>query len=579
MNERTSEQGLAANRLQLGDFVLDLLAGELLTADGRLAGLRRQALEVLLLLGTRAGQVVSKDELMQRVWPGLVVGDGSLTQAIADIRRVLGDQEHQLVRNVARRGYLLEAQPVVQASTAVEAMLPAGTGSGPPVNASAAAAGAARPAADAYHRRVWAAALAALAVMLVMGGAILLPRDAPTPQRSIAVLPFESAADAAEAWFVDALTADLTTELGRSSAFFVIGHGSLRGYRGRIADPREVAREFGVRHIVTGRVRRDGERVQLDVTMVDGHSGQQLWTQRRQIGRGELETSIADMAGGLARSLQIELTARAVRARRPMSTAESQADDLAMQGMALFTRRLDASDLEQAQALFEQALALNPNSVRALAGTSVVAGMSAIYGLAADRAAAVQQAEQALVRLEALDPASPMTLRARGTVLNLRAEWPALLGVGDELVAQFPNEAPAHATRCSALLRLGSFDDSIAACERAIRISPGDSRVPVLRAHIGFNLVLAGRPTDAVPHLRAMVQAQPRFVPFYSLLLAVALADSGQRDEARAIVQRFIADYPAFRAERINANWRASDARFVAGRERIVAAVRELGLP
>jgi DNA-binding winged helix-turn-helix (wHTH) protein len=107
MNERVSSEEVAANRLRLGSCVLDLVAGELLTNDGQLAGLRRQALDVLLVLGRRVGQVVGKDELMQRVWPDVVVGEGSLTQAIADIRRTLGDADHRLVRNVARRGYLL----------------------------------------------------------------------------------------------------------------------------------------------------------------------------------------------------------------------------------------------------------------------------------------------------------------------------------------------------------------------------------------------------------------------------------------------------------------------------------------
>ena len=97
----------AANRLELSGFVLDLNRGELLTPEDQLAGLRKQALDVLLVLGARAGQVVSKDELMNRVWPDVVVGEGSLVQAIGDIRRVLGDTGHRLIRNVARRGYML----------------------------------------------------------------------------------------------------------------------------------------------------------------------------------------------------------------------------------------------------------------------------------------------------------------------------------------------------------------------------------------------------------------------------------------------------------------------------------------
>jgi DNA-binding winged helix-turn-helix (wHTH) protein len=104
--DRAAEAPLA-HRLHLSGFVLDLAAGELLTADHQLAGLRKQALDVLLLLGARAGQVVTKEELMRSVWQDVVVGDGSLAQAISDIRRVLGDADHRLVRSVARRGYML----------------------------------------------------------------------------------------------------------------------------------------------------------------------------------------------------------------------------------------------------------------------------------------------------------------------------------------------------------------------------------------------------------------------------------------------------------------------------------------
>lgn len=107
MNDATSHPRAALAKLQLGGFVLDVGAGELRGPDQRLAGLRRQALELLLVLGRRAGQVVGKDDLMELVWPDVVVGEGSITQAIAEVRRALGDTEHRLVRNVARRGYML----------------------------------------------------------------------------------------------------------------------------------------------------------------------------------------------------------------------------------------------------------------------------------------------------------------------------------------------------------------------------------------------------------------------------------------------------------------------------------------
>lgn len=98
----------SVDRIRLGGFVLDLTRRELLTQSGSPAPLRHKALEVLLMLATHAGHVVSKDDLLGRVWPSVVVTEDSLTQAIAEIRRCLGDTQHRWIRTVVRRGYCLQ---------------------------------------------------------------------------------------------------------------------------------------------------------------------------------------------------------------------------------------------------------------------------------------------------------------------------------------------------------------------------------------------------------------------------------------------------------------------------------------
>jgi len=128
MNERTSAASQTSTRLPLGDCTLDLGAGELLTGQGDLAPLRRQALDVLLVLGRRAEHVVTKDELLSLVWPDVVVGEGSLSQAIFEARRALADDQHRLVRTVARRGYMLvpndRQRPVAEPEPTPEHDLP-----------------------------------------------------------------------------------------------------------------------------------------------------------------------------------------------------------------------------------------------------------------------------------------------------------------------------------------------------------------------------------------------------------------------------------------------------------------------
>ena len=105
MREQELDTG---SRLRLAGCVLDLQARELRSADDRPIELRPKALDVLLILAEHAGRVVEKSTLMKRVWPGVVVGDDSLTQTVVEIRRALGDFERQVLRTVARRGYRLQ---------------------------------------------------------------------------------------------------------------------------------------------------------------------------------------------------------------------------------------------------------------------------------------------------------------------------------------------------------------------------------------------------------------------------------------------------------------------------------------
>ena len=245
---------------RLGSFVLDLAAGELLSADRQPAGLRKQALEVLLVLGRRAGQVVSKDELMDQVWPDVVVGEGSLTQAIADVRRAFGDTEHRLVRNVARRGYMLVPDAALD--------------------------------------------------------------DAPA--LSIAVMPFDVEGDAeASDWLADALHGDLVSELSHLHDVVVIARETSATYKGKPVDPRQIARELRVRYIVRGSLRYEGTVIRLNLTLVDGGNSVQLWAEPFVVERARLPQALAELAVQIVLVLRPELYRSAVERRAELSALGS----------------------------------------------------------------------------------------------------------------------------------------------------------------------------------------------------------------------------------------------------------------
>ena len=565
----------ADQRIAVGAFLLDLGRGELLDADGRPAGLRAQALKLLLVLGEQAGRVVSKDELQRRVWGDVVVTEDSIVQAVGDIRRLVGDDGHTLLRNVPRRGYLLDAPPA---------------GAAAPPAADTAVASPATPAAAAPNpgkrRRAWVVAVAALA--LALGAIGVLTRAPPVAPRSLAILPFESDDPAAaDAWFVDAITADVHTTVARwPPGLALIGRGTMQRYQGQHADPRAVGNELGVAHVLTGRVRRDGERVRIVVEMVETAGGRVVWTQPFAIDRAQLPGSIGDIAGGIAKALAIEIGDIVTERGRRLGAAQADSDDLAMRGWSVQLKGISPANFALARQYFEQAVARDPQSIRGLGGISMTHSMDVSFTWSNDVPRSLALSQEALERLEALDPQAHMTLLARASHRLSVGDWLGQFEVAEALLRNFPHDPTSHHHRCSSLLRLGRFDESIAACARAIRISPNESRTPIWNGLIGMNEFMRGNFAAAVERARVPATANAH-VPFYALLVAVALARDGRDNEARQAFAVFRERHPAWDTQRVLRGWlnvddaAASTAApaFTQGLERLIATARSLGLP
>ena len=141
------------------------------------------------------------------------------------------------------------------------------------------------------------------------------------------------------------------------------------------------------------------------------------------------------------------------------------------------------------------------------------------------------------------------------------------------MIAHFPSDHTSHHHRCSALLRLGRFEESVPSCERALRISPRDSRVPIWHGLIGMNRFMQGRYAEAAERARLTVGGLPH-LPFYWLLLAASLERDGQSEEARRVWADFRARHPTFALTQATSMWPATQPDFVAGRDVIVATVR-----
>lgn len=574
MSDRTAaDEAAAASRLPLSTLTLDLGRSELLGADGRPAPLRRQALEVLLLLGRRVNQVVTKDELMAVVWPEVVVGDGSLAAAVADIRRVLGDADHRLVRNVARRGYMLVADEA--GASAELRVTPSGTGAPP------------APMTLAPRRRALVTLLVVL-VLLAGGGALWLtdrgadrttaldglPRD--LPKVSIVVLPLTVDGSAAEVgWFADALLDDLIAETARIYESFVIGRDTALTYKGRDIDPRAVARELGVRWVVRGRVRYGDDRVRLAVELVDGETGAQRWSDTLDAERSELRLMLDEYANRLARLLQIEIYASNAARSLKLTPTEIQADDLAMQGMALWFRGLTRENVLQAIERFERAVALDPRSLQGWAGVNFATLHANLNGWLPDREAAQRRVAEASKRVEQIDPDSHNGYMARVIRAFSKKDWPQMLAQCEPWM-QRHRLAHTFGSCGAALIFNDRPDDAVVALERALRLSPREPFRAEWQYRLALAHYIAGRYEPARDWGATAQRANPglNWPPIH----AAALVELGDRTAAQQAFDEFAAQHPKMDSAALIARLPGTTPRYVAARERLVDSLRVLGL-
>lgn len=504
------------DRLALGSHTLDLAAGELLDAEGRPAPLRRQALELLCVLGQRAGEVVGKDELMDAVWRDVVVGETSLAQAVADIRRALGDSGHRLLRNVARRGYRLVPDDAAEAGEEVPAL-------------------------------------------------------------SIAVMPLrvEGAGDEL-GWFAEALHGDLVTEVALLRGALVISRDTVATYGTQPVDPRLVARELRVRHVVRGSLRVEGPTIRLNLALIDGTSGMQRWAEVFVVERARLAQGLADLAVQLGRVLHTAVLRSAVAQRAALSPLEVSADDLAMQAVALWCRGINAENLRSALPLLERAVALDPDSVRAWGGLTVLSLHAMLNGWLPDDDTVRERLAEAFEHLQRLDSESYFTDQARAIHAFMRRDWDGLLRVSSAAVARSPRPVP-FATHGYALILNGQADEAVAALEQALRLSPRDPLLADWQYRLAFAHYLAGRLELADDWSRTAALSNPLLS--WPPIHAAAMWELQQAGAAREAWQEHVGRHPQFDAGQVERRLPAGDERLLAARARLIASLRTLGMP
>jgi TolB-like protein len=246
------------------------------------------------------------------------------------------------------------------------------------------------------------------------------PEKIGPPRLSIVVLPFANiGGDPEQDYFVDGVTESLTTDLSRISGSFVIARNSAFSYKGKSPDVRQIGRELGVRYVLEGSVQRGGNRLHVNVQLIDAETGNHLWAERFDKPLADLFYMQDEIVSRLAAQLNTELIA--AEARRAERSAHPDATDLCFQGTALWHRGQSLENLGRARGFFERAVALDPNHVEALTGLAIVDMMVTGLLLPDDRAIRYAAAEATALKALALAPNHALAHYALGAIYSATA--------------------------------------------------------------------------------------------------------------------------------------------------------------
>jgi TolB-like protein/DNA-binding winged helix-turn-helix (wHTH) protein len=537
----------APDIVHLPSHRVDLHGRRLLRADGSEVTLRPQAMDLLCDLARHAGEVVTKRDLLDRVWPDMVVTDDSLVQAVGDARRAIGDERHAVIQTVPRRGYRLIAAaaplPAVEAVPAVTPDAMERNAAGPSRAASAAEPAVTSLARSKGDRRptVRFAAGAAL-LLLALTGAVAVwgPwRDAGTPALTavtpdrppIAVLDFsDPAAPIEDQQMARAYAEELTGELARNADLSVIAAQSSFAAGARGESLQKVAERLRVGYLVTGSLRRDGEQLRLLAQLVDGRDARVVWTERHDLAAPQVYAVRDVLVARIATSLHSTMRSNqeSVALQRPPASMDVYA--MTMRGITL-KHRFTPQATAEGRALMERVVALDPQYAPGWLYLGYINGVDWAQALSGPRRPemlrqAIEQIEHAI----ALDPRLSAAFGALANFYPFAGRHDDAVRAGRRCVELAPSDAECMIFLAGALTEAGDPQAALPLARRAMAMNPLPPSY--VQRYYGATMWGSGLLDEALGAFDACVQAAPRYgiCRFYR---AIARAEAGRIDEAR----------------------------------------------
>jgi adenylate cyclase len=404
-------------------------------------------------------------------------------------------------------------------------------------------------------------------------------------QLSIVVLPFWNlGGDPQQDYFVDGITQSLTTDLSRAlPGSFVVARGTAFTYKGKSVDAPQVARDLHVRYVLEGSVIPDGDRIRVNVQLIEAATDIELWAERFDSTRKDLLDIQDQIVGRLSRAVGLQLVdieARRSERERPVNPT---ALDLVMRGQAVANRPATPQTMIAARTFFQRALEHDPENVDALAGlaaTYVFEVLNSYYDTGRERR--LQEAKDLIRRALEIEPRHIVALKIRAAVLRAEGKFEEAVAASQAVIAQNPGEPWSYKEIGLSQLYLGRFEEALIWFEKADQIGPRDPSRWIWLGALGRVQFFLGRDEEAIRLLRLSASANPNDPRAYALLASI-YALSGRKDEAGAALAACLSLRPEMTITRLFRDWsvplQATSPLYQQKHERFRAGLRLAGMP
>jgi adenylate cyclase len=427
-----------------------------------------------------------------------------------------------------------------------------------------------------------------VALLFIAGGIwlALSPASGPeasatTPRLSIVVLPFANlSGDPGQDYLADVLTEGLTTGLSRISGTFVIARSTAFTYKGKPVDVKQVGRDLGVRYVLEGSEQHSGNQVRVNAQLIDAETGAHLWADQFDADRADLLQMQDEIVTRIARAMQIQLVA--VDAARVTRTRPGNldAEDLALRCEAgMYNSPGGSAEFTAAFDLCDRALHIDNGNVFALTGMTLRYIFPVVEAQSRDPQADIRRADELVTRALAIDPNFYWAHFAKAFVFVAQGRTQEAVAEGERSLALNPSYINAYVALCSANNFLGRPDRALELADKAIRLSPRDPFLRELYHQKGWAFFMKQQDDQAIEWLR---RAEGGDV-FTDLILAAALALTGQQADAHEALKRYLAvngvtskTIAQLRKQQLSL---ADNPKWLAYNERLFEGLRKAGMP